>query len=103
MRELRNAVLNRYLGESGASNFTRLNDPEFERILEEINTTIDPQKRDSLIAEMDQYIQTGVMAKHLIYWRMRANLLWDYVRRVSEAIPPQTNVHTWLTEDVPTR
>jgi peptide/nickel transport system substrate-binding protein len=95
--------INRTISAAGASNKSRLLDPEFERMMAKINTTVDPQKRSAAFAEMDAYLQTGTGAHHNMYWRAKTGVVWEWLRHSVIGVPPYHQIHTWLGENAPGR
>jgi peptide/nickel transport system substrate-binding protein len=93
--------LARTLQDGGPESWTRLVEPNYERIVAEIAKTIDPQKRSSLFAELDTHIQTGVMAQHVIYWRHSVVVEWNWLHHAPNGIPPQMHSHVWLGDGAP--
>lgn len=63
----------------GNQAFSGLRDAELDKLLEAMNTTVDPNKRKQAFADLDKFLQTGVWSQYPMY---RANwyvLTWSYL------------------------
>ena len=63
----------------GAQNFGRYSNPEFDRLVTEINTTADPAKRRALVKQGSEILDRDMPAL-LHAWETWSDVYWDYVK-----------------------
>ena len=97
------SVLNRYVAPTGQRNYTGVKDPIYEKILADINRTLDPQKRSELMAQMDTYLQQGTYSMHIMFYGQTVILRWNYLKgqKYTQPFASRYNDRTWLTDDAP--
>ena len=98
-------MLNRYLGPKGTRNYTGVEDPVYEKMLVELNSTIDPSKRADIMAGFDEYLQTGMYPSHILYWSQYNILRWNYNkgRKYLQPAGHMPDDHSWLGPEAPGR
>ena len=99
------STLNRYVASTGQRNYTGIVDPVFDKMLATFNSTPDPVKRSQIVAELDEYLQSGVWSMIPMYRSAVAWLRWDYLHG---RFFMGSSLHTfddrvWLGEDAPGR
>ena len=97
------SVLNRYVAPSGQRNYTGIKDPIYDKILADINRTLDPQKRADLMSQMDTYLQQGTYSMHIMFYGQTVVMRWNYLngQKYTEPFASRYNDRTWLTDDAP--
>ena len=96
--------LNRVANTIGQFNFTGLEDPTWTKLLRNMNTVIDPQKRSDNFVEMDRYSQTGVLAAYPFYWTDTMRIRWNYLHgRKYQTFYGDPFDRVWVGQDAPGR
>ncbi|MBM3956639.1 MAG: ABC transporter substrate-binding protein [Gemmatimonadetes bacterium] len=73
------AILPGHYACGGAENFPRLCEAEIDRLIEEQSRTLDPEKRKSLVDEIQRRVW-DLDAKVWFQWSLRRTALWENVR-----------------------
>jgi len=97
--------LNRYVGPQGTRNYTNVEDPVYDKMLTELNGTIDPARRSQLIARFDEYLQQGTYPSQIMYWFDYSIVRWNYNkgRKYLQPAGHMPDDHSWLGPDAPGR
>jgi len=98
-------MLSRYVGPRGTRNYAHFQDPTYDRMLAELDKTVDPKRRADLLAEFDKYFQDGSYPVHLAYWGMYTITRWDFNkgRKYLQPAGHQPDDRAWLGPDAPGR
>ena len=98
-------MLSRYIGPRGTRNYAHHQDATFDRMLGELEKTVDTKRRADLIAEFDRYLQEGSYPVHLMFWGQYNILRWDYNkgRKYLQIAGHQPDDRAWLGPDAPGR
>ena len=96
--------LGNYAVPGGRSNFTRVakgSEPGVEEPWNELQVTLDPQRRAVLIKQLDDYLLQGTNASHNLYWAEVPYLRWSYVlgRKCCGRSTHERDDHTWLNQE----
>jgi peptide/nickel transport system substrate-binding protein len=97
--------LNRHLSPKGQRNYTGIEDPKLQKMIDAVNVTVDANKRRQLLNNIDQYLQEGTYPMILLRMGQTSYLRWDYVRGRKHMFPTLNakDDRIWLKDHAPGR
>ena len=99
------AMLNRYLSNSGQRNYSGLEDPIIDPLVKQITGATNETDRRARLTELEEYLSTGKNAMYFIYYSGVQFLEHDYVhgRRFVSSWFAQYDNRTWVDQNSPSR
>jgi peptide/nickel transport system substrate-binding protein len=98
-------MLSRYIGPKGTRNYAHYEDPTYDRMLAELDKTVELKRRGELLNAFDKYLQTGEYPVQLSYWFQYTITRWEYNkgRKYLQVAGHQPDDRAWLGLDAPGR